>query len=95
MEDSTPYPQRLAPHPSIPSGAFGGDTRGVVTVDTLASATQRDAAGTVFASIVPCSSPTLGHYQYFSPNVFGGLVKIRDKLSLKIRKIGSILSSAS
>ena len=23
--------------------------------------------------------------KYFSPNVFGGLVKIRDKLSLKIR----------
>ena len=29
--------------------------------------------------------------KYFSPNVFGGLVKIRDKLSLKIRdKAGSL-----
>ena len=26
--------------------------------------------------------------KYFSPNVFGGLVKIRDKLSLKIRDKG-------
>ena len=32
--------------------------------------------------------------KYFSPDVFGGLVKIRDKLSLKIRDKGDVMFPA-
>ena len=45
-----------------------------------------EAASFCVSAEGPGLFPAEGHARkYFSPNVFGGLVKIRDKLSLKIR----------